>query len=113
MAENKETKHANGTAGTSHSDLLCNVADKSSVAPGILTANATQGPWSVDAVVANIPGGPPETDSSSPVPFFHMLERLKTTKREGWRRFGIKQYIFLRSPLPMFLLINFPTAANR
>ncbi|PMD52598.1 uncharacterized protein K444DRAFT_619856 [Hyaloscypha bicolor E] len=73
MAENRETKHANGTA-----------------APGILTANATQGPWSVDAVVANIPGGPPETDSSSPVPFFHMLERLKTTKREGWRRFGIK-----------------------
>ncbi len=23
------------------------------------------------------------------MPFFHMLERLKTTKREGWRRFGI------------------------
>lgn len=30
-----------------------------------------------------------QTDSSSPVPFFHALERLKTTKREGWRRFGI------------------------
>jgi putative hydrolase of HD superfamily len=89
MAENGETKHANGTAGTSHSDLPCNVADKSSAAPDILTANA---PWSVDAVVAKIPGGAPETDSSSPVPFFHMLERLKTTKREGWRRFGIKQY---------------------
>jgi putative hydrolase of HD superfamily len=49
-------------------------------------------PWSVEAVVAAIPGGPPETHSSSPVPFFHMLERLKTTKREGWRRFGIAQY---------------------
>lgn len=23
------------------------------------------------------------------MPFFHLLERLKTTKREGWRRFGI------------------------
>jgi putative hydrolase of HD superfamily len=23
------------------------------------------------------------------VPFFHLLERLKTTKRAGWRRFGI------------------------
>lgn len=34
---------------------------------------------------------PPEEDSSSPVPFFHLLERLKTTKREGWRRFGIQQ----------------------
>ncbi len=31
----------------------------------------------------------PETATSSPVPFFHILERLKTTKREGWRRFGI------------------------
>lgn len=31
----------------------------------------------------------PETGSGSPLPFFHLLERLKTTKREGWRRFGI------------------------
>lgn len=31
----------------------------------------------------------PQTNTSSPVPFFHLLERLKTTKREGWRRFGI------------------------
>ena len=33
----------------------------------------------------------PRVASSSPVPFFHLLERLKTTKREGWRRFGINQ----------------------
>ncbi|KAI7150682.1 hypothetical protein KC352_g28736, partial [Hortaea werneckii] len=26
---------------------------------------------------------------TTPIPFFHLLERLKTTKREGWRRFGI------------------------
>jgi putative hydrolases of HD superfamily len=32
----------------------------------------------------------PETSTTSPIPFFHLLERLKTTKREGWRRFGIK-----------------------
>lgn len=32
---------------------------------------------------------PPIEKSSSPIPFFHLLERLKTTKREGWRRFGI------------------------
>jgi putative hydrolase of HD superfamily len=31
----------------------------------------------------------PETSTDSPIPFFHMIERLKTTKREGWRRFGI------------------------
>lgn len=28
-------------------------------------------------------------NTNSPVPFFHLLERLKTTKRAGWLRFGI------------------------
>jgi putative hydrolase of HD superfamily len=31
----------------------------------------------------------PEPSTTSPIPFFHLLERLKTTPREGWRRFGI------------------------
>jgi putative hydrolases of HD superfamily len=48
-------------------------------------------PWTVDKVVKEIPGGAPAEESSSPLPFFHMLERLKTTKREGWRRFGISR----------------------
>ncbi|EXM04825.1 HD domain-containing protein [Fusarium oxysporum II5] len=48
-------------------------------------------PWTVDKVVKEIPGGAPTEESSSPLPFFHMLERLKTTKREGWRRFGISR----------------------
>ena len=45
-------------------------------------------PWSVRAVLAELPD-PPQENSSSPVPFFHFLERLKVEKREGWRRFGI------------------------
>jgi len=45
--------------------------------------------WTVEGVVATLPGGSPQIDSTSPIPFFHILERLKTTKREGWRRFGI------------------------
>ncbi|MCJ1479369.1 hypothetical protein MMC13_008054 [Lambiella insularis] len=32
---------------------------------------------------------PPSQEPTSPVPFFHLLERLKTTPREGWRRFNI------------------------
>jgi putative hydrolase of HD superfamily len=28
--------------------------------------------------------------ANSPVPFFHLLERLKTTPRAGWRRFGLE-----------------------
>jgi putative hydrolases of HD superfamily len=46
-------------------------------------------PWTVDKAVEQIPGGPPAEGSTSPLAFFHILERLKTTKREGWRRFGI------------------------
>jgi putative hydrolase of HD superfamily len=30
-------------------------------------------------------------NTDSPVPFFHLLERLKTTKRAGWVRFGISE----------------------
>lgn len=48
-----------------------------------------QGEWTVPKVLATIPAGGPEEHSDSPVPYFHLLERLKTTKREGWRRFGI------------------------
>lgn len=47
------------------------------------------GEWTADKAVKNMPGDVPVEGSSSPLPFFHMLERLKTTKREGWRRFGI------------------------
>ncbi|KAH7143808.1 HD domain-containing protein [Dactylonectria macrodidyma] len=46
-------------------------------------------PWTVEKAIQKVPGGAPAEDSSSPLAFFHMLERLKTTKREGWRRFGI------------------------
>jgi putative hydrolase of HD superfamily len=47
------------------------------------------GPWTVDKVLETIPTGQPAEGTSSPVGYFHILERLKTTKREGWRRFGI------------------------
>lgn len=32
---------------------------------------------------------PPLPQTASPLPFLHLLERLKTTKREGWRQAGI------------------------
>ncbi|KAF9893784.1 hypothetical protein FE257_009954 [Aspergillus nanangensis] len=44
--------------------------------------------WTTQSVLSTLPN-PPEENSTSPIPFFHLLERLKTTKREGWRRFGI------------------------
>ncbi|KAI9828489.1 MAG: hypothetical protein M1826_006026 [Phylliscum demangeonii] len=47
-------------------------------------------PWSVESVISSLPPPHPQTGTPSPVPFFHLLERLKTTKREGWRRFGIR-----------------------
>lgn len=51
----------------------------------------TISPWTVDKVLETIPTGKPVEGASSPLGYFHILERLKTTKREGWRRFGINQ----------------------
>jgi putative hydrolases of HD superfamily len=39
-------------------------------------------------VISQLPERPLEK-STSPVPFLHLLSRLKTTKREGWRRKGL------------------------
>jgi len=49
---------------------------------------AEEGSWSVERVLADITPRYAE-NTESPVPFFHLLERLKTTKRAGWHRFGI------------------------
>ncbi|QIX00296.1 hypothetical protein AMS68_005813 [Peltaster fructicola] len=46
------------------------------------------GHWTPETVLSSLPQKPQE-NTTSPIPFFHILERLKTTKREGWRRFGI------------------------
>ncbi|EOD43507.1 putative hd family protein [Neofusicoccum parvum UCRNP2] len=56
---------------------------------GIISENdVPETRWSPESVLSELPQRPvPDTDS--PLPFFHLLERLKTTKREGWRRFGI------------------------
>ena len=50
----------------------------------------TSEPWTVPKVLEQVEHMPSET-KSSPIAFFHMLERLKTTKREGWRRFGLER----------------------
>ncbi|KAI9843424.1 MAG: hypothetical protein M1838_002630 [Thelocarpon superellum] len=53
------------------------------------SARSTSEPWSVQAVVTTLPPPLPKAGTPSPVPFFHLLARLKTTPREGWRRFNI------------------------
>jgi len=55
---------------------------------GILTPGQAHSDWSPETVLSKLDHRP-ETNATSPVPFFHILERLKTTKREGWRRFSI------------------------
>jgi len=44
--------------------------------------------WSLPAALADVPK-PVTSLSSSPLALLHVLERLKTTQREGWRRFNI------------------------
>jgi len=55
---------------------------------GILIPGKTHSVWSPETVLSKLDHRP-ETNATSPVPFFQILERLKTTKREGWRRFNI------------------------
>lgn len=57
--------------------------------PGVVVSPKISDPWTVDKVLGTIHPEAPKAESSSPLPFFHVLERLKTGKREGWRRFGI------------------------
>ncbi|PQK17484.1 hypothetical protein BB8028_0007g06790 [Beauveria bassiana] len=45
--------------------------------------------WTVESVLSTMPHRPAH-DTTSPVPFFHLLERLKTTKRTGWTDSGIE-----------------------
>ncbi|KAI1159125.1 HD domain-containing protein [Nemania serpens] len=58
--------------------------------PGIVTTPAISEPWSVEKVLATLSPAPAE-GTDSPIPYFHILERLKTSKREGWRRFDIER----------------------
>ncbi|KAI9792217.1 MAG: hypothetical protein M1835_008009 [Candelina submexicana] len=64
-------------------------------------------PWTVEKKLAKL-HLQPQTHSSSPVPFFHLLERLKTTKRAGWERFhihhgeSISDHMYRMSLLTMF-----------
>ncbi|KAJ2896031.1 hypothetical protein MKZ38_005916 [Zalerion maritima] len=59
--------------------------------PAVVPAPSIEGTWTVDKVLVTIDEGAPQEGSESPIPFFHMLEKLKTTKREGWRRFDINR----------------------
>jgi putative hydrolase of HD superfamily len=70
-------------------DATGNEIQPASPDPSIVVTPKVTGEWTVDKVLETISTGRPTEGSTSPVPYFHMLERLKTTKREGWRRFGI------------------------
>ncbi|KAF2824364.1 hypothetical protein CC86DRAFT_354349 [Ophiobolus disseminans] len=49
---------------------------------------AQKSQWSVESVLTELNLTYAQS-TTSPTPFFHLLERLKTTPRAGWRRFGI------------------------
>lgn len=84
--------------------------------PSMVFTPKVSGEWTVPKVLATLPTGVPLENSTSPVPYFHMLERLKTTKREGWRRFGINRgesiadHMYRMAMISMFVP---PTLAGR
>jgi putative hydrolase of HD superfamily len=55
----------------------------------VVAAPTVPEPWTLDKALAVSSVGKPVEGSSSPVPFFHVIERLKTTSRAGWLRFGV------------------------
>ncbi|KAK4554531.1 hypothetical protein LTR86_008385 [Recurvomyces mirabilis] len=56
---------------------------------GLLTPSQIVEPqWTPETVLSTLTPRP-QPSTTSPLPFMHLLTRLKTTKREGWRRFGI------------------------
>jgi len=55
---------------------------------GVLTPSQAESKWTPETVLSTLDHRP-QAGSTSPIPFFHLIERLKTSKREGWRRFKI------------------------
>ena len=85
----KETLGMRGVTGASSPGNAMSSLPESASDPAIVITPKISEPWSVEKVLDTIHPERPATNSSSPIPFFHILERLKTNKREGWRRFGI------------------------
>ncbi|CAK7198682.1 hypothetical protein SEUCBS139899_001346 [Sporothrix eucalyptigena] len=52
------------------------------------TSSSTADEWTVEKALAAHDITIPE-EVNSPITFFHIIERLKTTKRQGWTRHGI------------------------
>ncbi|KAJ5823672.1 hypothetical protein N7447_006012 [Penicillium robsamsonii] len=48
----------------------------------------TPSEWTVESALSALAYKPPKSPTS-PIPFFHLLGLLKTTKREGWQQVGI------------------------
>jgi len=71
---------------------------------GIVPVPKVEGTWTVNKALDTFSATKPAEGTASPVPYFHILERLKTTKREGWKRFGINRCAVLCSrSIPLVL----------
>nr|POE54521.1 hd domain-containing protein c4g3.17 [Quercus suber] len=67
--------------------------------------------WTPETVLSTLPARP-EPHTPSPLPFFHTLELLKTTKREGWRRFNIVNGESISDHMYRMALISFHCPAH-
>lgn len=72
--------------------LPANIADRH-LEVGVVPVPKVEGTWTVDKALDTFSATKPAEGTASPVPYFHILERLKTTKREGWKRFGINRCV--------------------
>ncbi|KAL8758089.1 MAG: hypothetical protein Q9184_004033 [Pyrenodesmia sp. 2 TL-2023] len=91
MEKARRAAHASSASSTLIGEALSSTSTRNaSETNATAAAPSLDEPWSVEQVIATLPT-PLPTNPTSPLPFLHTLERLKTTPREGWRRFHVQR----------------------
>ncbi|KAL8923035.1 MAG: hypothetical protein Q9208_004847 [Pyrenodesmia sp. 3 TL-2023] len=123
MEKARRTAHASTASsslmGEAQSSTTPTTTTNASETNATATAPSLDEPWSVEQVISTLPT-PLPSNPTSPLPFLHTLERLKTTPREGWRRFHVQgsesiadhmyrmSILTLLAPTPLRSRLNIP-----
>ncbi|GJC88761.1 hypothetical protein ColLi_11599 [Colletotrichum liriopes] len=97
----------NGSEGLSNANGKVDIQSKSSPPNlGFVIIPKVEGQWTVKKALEASPRAATSADPNSPLLYFHLIKRLKTTKRKGWRHFNIKREELITNYMYyMFLLL--------
>src|ERR1700733_8975752 len=108
MNGKKNTSNNMSSSTNEHSEAIANL--------GMEPSPKVKGEWTIAKALAEIrdDGYSGNVMNGTPLALFHLLERLKTTKREGWRRFGVDRCESISDHMyRMAMLANFAPAPLR